>query len=341
MHSTSDRTPHRTLVIGHRGAPGYRPEHSEASYRLAFDLGVDAVEPDIVVSKDGVLVVRHENEISGTTDIAKRPGLAHLRTTKVVDGKKLTGWFTEDLTWAELSTLRCRERLSKLRPDNVAFDGEQPILRLSDVLALIDDESRRLGRVLKAVVEIKHAAFYASIGVDIGDLLLEQLERSGWADTPERLIVESFELRVLDELRLAGVQGSLIYLTERFGSAADEPQPGAPARSYAWYRSDEGLELLTERVQGISVAKGSLLKLGPLGRATGPTDLVERAHARGLRVFTWTLRPENRYLNVRFQTSLKPAEWGRWQSEFAMILASGVDGIFVDHPDLGVAIRDA
>lgn len=345
MHSTSDRTPdrtqHRTLVIGHRGAPGYRPEHSEASYRLAFDLGVDAVEPDIVVSKDGVLVVRHENEISGTTDIAKRPEFAHLRTTKVVDGKKYTGWFTEDLTWAELSTLRCRERLSKLRPDNVAFDGEQPILRLSDVLALVDEESRRLGRELRAVVEIKHAAFYASIGVNIGALLLEQLDRSGWADTPERLIIESFELGVLDELRLAGVQGSLIYLTERFGSAADEPQPGASARNYAWYRSDEGLDLLADRVQGISVAKGSLLKLGALGRASGPTDLVERAHARGLRVFTWTLRPENRYLNVRFQTSLKPAEWGKWQSEFAMILASGVDGIFVDHPDLGVAIRDA
>ncbi|WP_017793422.1 glycerophosphodiester phosphodiesterase family protein [Leucobacter salsicius] len=345
MHSTTDRTPDRTpdrpLVIGHRGAPGYRPEHSEASYRLAFDLGVDAVEPDIVVSKDGVLVVRHENEISGTTDIAKRPEFAHLRTTKVVDGKKYTGWFTEDLTWAELSTLRCRERLSKLRPDNVAFDGQQPILRLSDVLAIIDDESKRLDRVLRAVIEIKHAAFYESIGVNIGELLLEELSRSGWANTPDRLIIESFELGVLDGLRRAGVQGSLIYLTERFGSAADEPQPGEPARNYAWYRSDVGLDHLVGRVQGISVAKGSLLKLGALGRATGPTDLVERAHARGLRVFTWTLRPENRYLNVRFQSSLRPADWGKWQSEFEMILASGVDGIFVDHPDLGVAIRDA
>ena len=353
MHSTSDRgldrgvdrsldrPLRRPLVIGHRGAPGYRPEHSEASYRLAFDLGVDAVEPDIVVSKDGVLVVRHENEISGTTDIAKRPEFAHLRTTKTVDGKKLTGWFTEDLTWAELSTLRCRERLSKLRPDNLAFDGEQPILRLSDVLGIVDEESGRLGRTLGAVVEIKHAAFYEAIGVNIGALLLAQLERSGWASTPERLTIESFELRVLDELRRAGVQGSLVYLTERFGSAADEPQPGAPARNYAWYRSDEGLALLGERVHGISVAKGSLLKLGALGRASGPTDLVERAHAAGLQVYTWTLRPENRYLNVRFQSSLRPADWGKWQAEFAMILASGVDGIFVDHPDLGVAIRDA
>lgn len=334
-------TPHRTLVIGHRGAPGYRPEHSEASYRLAFDLGADAVEPDIVVSKDGVLVVRHENEISGTTDIAKRPEFAHLRTTKIVDGKKLTGWFTEDLTWAELSTLRCRERLSKLRPDNTDFDGQQPILRLSDVLAIVDEESQRNARSLLTVVEIKHAAFYESIGVNIGALLHEQLGRSGWASTPDRLIIESFELRVLEQLRDAGVQASFVYLTERFGTAADEPQPGEPTRNYAWYRSDEGLAMLAERVQGISVAKSNLLKLNALGRATGPTDLVARAHSYGLQVFTWTLRPENRYLNLRFQTSLRPGEWGRWQAEFAMILASGVDGIFVDHTDLGVAVRDA
>lgn len=335
------RTPDRTLVIGHRGAPGYRPEHSEASYRLAFELGADAVEPDIVVSKDGVLVVRHENEISGTTDIASRPEFAHLRTTKTVDGKKLKGWFTEDLTWEELSTLRCRERLSKLRPDNRAFDGDEPILRLSDVLAIVDDEAMRRERNLITVVEIKHAAFYESIGVDIAALLIQQLERSAWAAHPERLVIESFELRVLDQLQAADVRASFVYLTELFGTAADEPQPGQPARNYAWYRSNAGLDLLANRVQGISVAKGNLLKLGALGRASGPTDFVTRAHARGLQVFTWTLRPENRYLNVRFQSSLRPGDWGKWQAEFAMILASGVDGIFVDHADLGVAIRDA
>ncbi|MHA3722827.1 glycerophosphodiester phosphodiesterase family protein [Leucobacter sp. HY1910] len=337
MHSTAQRT----LVIGHRGAPGYRPEHSEASYRLAFELGADAVEPDIVVSKDGVLVVRHENEISGTTDIAHRPELAHLRTTKTVDGEKLTGWFTEDLTWAELSTLRCRERLSKLRPDNTAFDGQQPILRLRDVLAIVDDETKKRGRTLVPVIEVKHAAFYLSVGVDIGELLKGELEQAGWSDKGDVLVIESFELGVLDRLKAAGVHASFVFLTERLGAPADEPLPGAPHRSYAWYRSDEGLELLAGRVDGISVAKSSLLKLNALGRATGPTDLVARAHARGLKVFTWTLRPENRFLNPRFQTSLHPAEWGKWQAEFDMILATGVDGIFVDHPDLGVTLRDA
>ena len=135
----------RPLVIGHRGAPGYRPEHSRSSYDLALAMGVDAVEPDIVVSKDGVLVVRHENEISGTTDVADRPEFADRRTTKTVDGAELTGWFTEDFTWDELATLRCRERLPQLRPASASFDDEQPVLRLRDVLDLVRDAVARAG----------------------------------------------------------------------------------------------------------------------------------------------------------------------------------------------------
>ncbi|WP_449282372.1 glycerophosphodiester phosphodiesterase family protein [Leucobacter sp.] len=330
-----------TLVIGHRGAPGYRPEHSASSYRLACELGADAVEPDIVVTSDGVLVVRHENEISGTTDVAKRPEFANRRTTKTVDGKRHTGWFTEDFTWAELSTLRCRERLGRVRPENRDHDGREPILRLRDVLAIVDEQSARLGREVRAVIEVKHAAYYLGLGWDIGALLLEELAATGWDARPDRLVIECFELGVLDRLRAAGVRGSLVFLAERFGSPADEPVAGAPARSYAWYRGDAGLDLLASRVDGISVAKANLLRTNALGRAVGPASLVRRAHERGLRVFTWTLRPENRYLNIRFQTSLRGAEWGDWQGEFGMVLSSGVDGIFVDHPDLGVAIREA
>lgn len=330
------------LVIGHRGAPGYRPEHSESSYRLAFELGAGAVEPDIVVSKDGVLVVRHENEISGTTDVATRPEFAHLRTTKVVDGKKLTGWFTEDLTWAEIKTLKCRERLPKVRPDNTAYNDRERVLSLQDVLGIIDDEAAARGTKLMAVVEIKHAQFYVDNGHDIGALLLAELAAAGWgADVREadgRLVVECFELGVLDRLRGAGMTAPLIFLAERFGRPADEPQPGRASKSYAWYRSDDGLDFLATRVDGISVAKGNLMRVSTVGRAIAPTDLADRAHARGLKIYTWTLRPENRFLNIRFQSSLRGAEWGDWQAEFDMIVASGVDGIFVDHTDLGVAL---
>ncbi len=329
------------LIIGHRGAPGYRPEHSASSYRLACELGADAVEPDIVATRDGVLVVRHENEISGTTDVADHPEFAARRTSKVVDGKRFTGWFTEDFTWAELATLRCRERLPRVRPDNREYNDTEPILRLSDVFAIIDEESARRGRPLRVVVEVKHAQFFREIGHDLAAMLRVELARAGWDDRPERLVIESFELGVLERLRDDGVRAELVFLAERFGAPADEVAGPTRARSYAWYRSDAGLDFLARRIDGVSVAKGNLIRVNALGRAVGPTNLVARAHARGLRVYTWTLRPENRYLSVRFQTSVRGGEWGDWQSEFALVVSSGADGIFVDHPDLGVAIRDA
>ena len=329
------------LVIGHRGAPGYRPEHTASAYRLACALGADAVEPDVVATRDGVLVVRHENEISGTTDVADRPEFAGRRATRLVDGARLTGWFTEDFTWEELATLRCRERLPRVRPANRAFDGAEPILRLRDVLAIVDDESARLGRAIGVVVEIKHARHFRERGHDLGALVLDELAACGWAERGERLVIESFELGALERLRASGAPGSLVFLAERLGAPADADLRPGPARGYAWYRSDAGLDLLAGRVDGVSVAKGDLIRLGPLGLATGPTDLAARARDRGLRVFTWTLRPENRFLSLRFRTSARGAEWGHWRAEFALLLGAGVDGVFVDHPDLGVAARDA
>ncbi|MEB4614250.1 glycerophosphodiester phosphodiesterase family protein [Leucobacter sp. M11] len=330
------------LIIGHRGAPGYRPEHTEASYRLAFELGADAVEPDIVATRDGVLVLRHENEISGTTDVAKRPEFAARKTTKTVDGVTLTGWFTEDFTWAELSTLRARERLAKHRPDSAGFDGRFGILRLTDLLAIIDEESARLGRDLSVVVEIKHADYFDTIGLPLDELLLRDLDRTGWLQRGDRLIVEAFELDVLDRLRASGLDAHLVFLVERTGAPADQvARHGAAATPFEAYLSDAGLDGLRGRVDGISVNKHALFALGKRGHAVGPSDLVTRAHARGLTVFTWTLRPENRFLNPRFQRSaIQKAAWGNWQSEFQLALATGIDGIFVDQPDLGVAARD-
>lgn len=330
----------RPLIIGHRGASGYRPEHTASAYRLACEMGVDFVEPDIVATRDGVLVVRHENEISGTTDVADRAEFIDRRTTKSVDGEQLTGWFTEDFTWAELATLGSWERLPRVRPENTRFDGAEGILRLRDVFAIVDEQSAALGREIGVVVEVKHAQFYEDRGIDLVEMLCVELAASGWADRPERLVVESFELGVLNRLRAAGVRAEFVFLAERFGSPADEPVGDAPHRSYSWYRSDAGLDFLATRVDGISVAKANLLRIGVLGQALGPTNLVERAHARGLRVFTWTLRPENRFLNLVFRGSAAAEQWGDWNAEFTMIASSGVDGVFVDHPDLGVAIRD-
>jgi glycerophosphoryl diester phosphodiesterase len=337
---SASNPPFVPLVIGHRGAPGYRPEHTRASYRLAFALGADAVEPDIVVTRDGVLVVRHENEISGTTDVARHPDFADRRTTKEVDGVELTGWFTEDFTWDELATLRAVERLPELRQHSSTFDGTAPMLRLSELLQLVDDEASRLDRNIRLVAEVKHPSYFASIGMPLDELVADAL--SPWGDR-DRLTVECFEQTVLGQLRDRGVSAEYIYLIDAAGAAADlVARSGSNATTFAEQLTDAGLAQLAESVDGVSVDK-SLLLTGRPGADGGlaTTDLVERAHRAGLRVFTWTLRPENRFLAPAHRRGSDSADWGDWRAEFDLVLGTGVDGMFADHPDLAVAARAA
>jgi glycerophosphoryl diester phosphodiesterase len=326
------------LVIGHSGAPGYRPEHSRSSYDLALAMGVDAVEPDIVVSQDGVLVVRHENEISGTTDVAARPEFADRRTTKTIDGAELTGWFTEDFTWQELSTLRCRERLPKLRPSSASFDDQQPVLCLRDVLDLVRSASLEQGREIGVVLEIKHATYFAGIGWDIVDLVEAELTDAGWAAGESPLTIEAFESTVLLRLRERNIPGSYVYLLEAAGRPFDMVAAlGKAAPTYRETAQPAGLDRLVGVVDGISVDKRMILTPDKLGRATGPSPVVADAHERGLRVFTWTCRPENAFLIGQYRTRGGAGAFGDYESEWAVIRDAGVDGVFVDHADLGVA----
>ncbi|WP_207454171.1 glycerophosphodiester phosphodiesterase family protein [Herbiconiux sp. SYSU D00978] len=319
-------TPPRPLVIAHRGASGYRPEHSRAAYDLAVTLGADAIEPDIVPTRDGVLVLRHENEIGGTTDVSERAEFADRRTTKTVDGVELTGWFTEDFDWAELKTLTLRERLPGIRPANTTFPP-QPMQRLADLLAILDDAERSVG----LVAELKHPTYFDSVGLPLGELFAAELAEAGWAADP-RLTVECFERGVLRDIRTRGVVAPIVYLQERRGSAPDlVASLGDDAPTYEQERTDEALAALAGEVDGISVDKGVLL-------ADVNPPLVPRAHAAGLSVFTWTLRPENRFLAKRHRTG-EPADFGRWAAEFAEIMDTGVDGVFADHPDLALAVR--
>ena len=322
----------RPLVIGHRGASGYRPEHTRAAYELAITLGVDAIEPDIVPTRDGVLVLRHENEISGTTDVARHPEFADRRTTKRVDGVSLTGWFTEDFTWAELSTLRAVERLPQLRQSSATFDGTEPILRLKDLLDILDAGAERTGRAISIVAEVKHPTYFAALGLPLAEPIAAELR--AW-DDGGRTIVECFEQTVLGEIRELGVEGRFVYLLEARGSAPDlRARFGSRALPYSAQLTEAGLARLAGDVDGISVDKAILLR-------DGGSDLVTRAHAAGLEVFTWTLRPENRFLVPAHRVGSSPRDWGAWRSEFEAILTTGLDGIFVDHPDLGVAARAA
>ncbi|MFJ6653932.1 glycerophosphodiester phosphodiesterase family protein [Microbacterium sp. NPDC091313] len=326
------------LVIGHRGAPGYRPEHSRSSYDLALAMGVDAVEPDVVFSRDGVLVVRHENEIGSTTDVDERPEFASRRTTKTVDGEELSGWFSEDFTWAELSTLRCRERLPRIRPTSASFDGTQPVLRLRDVLDLVREASLEQGRELGVVLEIKHATYFAAAGFDVASVVADELRAAGWGGGALPLTIESFESTILAQLRARQLPASYVYLLEAKGSPVDlVAARGSAAPTYAWTASPAGLDRLVGAVDGISVDKRMILAPDRFGRTHGPSRIVEDAHARGLRVFTWTCRPENAFLLPQFRGRGGGPALGDYAGEWTVIRDSGLDGVFVDHADLGVA----
>ncbi len=325
-------------MIGHRGAPGYRPEHSRSSYDLALAMGVDAVEPDVVVSKDGVLVVRHENEISGTTDVSGRAEFADRRTTKTIDGAELTGWFTEDFTWDELATLRCRERLPKLRPSSASFDDEQPVLRLRDVLDLVRAASLEQGREIGVVLEIKHATYFDGLGWDVAELVEAELVAAGWARGELPLTIEAFESTVLRRLRERGIRGTYVYLLEAAGRPFDMVAAlGRGAPTYKDTVRPAGLDALVGVVDGISVDKRMILAPDKLGRMTGPTRVIADAHARGLRVYTWTCRPENAFLVGQYRGRGGGAAFGDYEAEWAVIRDAGIDGVFVDHADLGVA----
>ena len=306
----------RPLVVGHRGASGYRPEHTRAAYELAFALGADAVEPDIVATKDGELVLRHENEISGTTDVAQHPEFASRRTTKVVDGTTITGWFTEDFTWAELSTLRAIERLPQLRQHSATFDGRYPILRLRDLLELIDAESERHGRTLGLVAEVKHATHFAAH---------RTFHSASWSPTrsPTGRMPNGSSSRASSSrcsawfANAASRPGTSTCSRRRGRPRISWRGSGRQAPSYTAQLSDAGLAKLAAEVDGISVDRSRLLKVA--GGAAVATDLVSRAHASGLSVFAWTLRPENRFLTPPFRRGSKAADWGDWRGEFRML----------------------
>jgi glycerophosphoryl diester phosphodiesterase len=346
----------RPMVVAHRGASGYRPEHTLPAYRLALALGAEAIEPDIVASRDGQLVLRHENEISTTTDVADRGEFASRRTTREIDGRRITGWFTEDFTWAELSTLRTRERLPQVRGASARFDGRYPIVRLRDLLSLLDDAppAPGTGSAVRLVAEVKHASYFASIGLPLDELVAAEL--TPWvAAHPGRLVVEAFEQTVLGQLRGRQLAADYVYLLEKSGSPADlVAQYGAAARSYAGHLTDAGLaQLRASGISGVSVETALLVGASsrggarsssawsPLDHGLEASNLVDRAHAAGLDVFTWTLRPENRFLPAPCRIGAAAAAHGDWLTFFTALMRTGVDGVFADQPDLALEARAA
>jgi glycerophosphoryl diester phosphodiesterase len=330
------------IVIAHRGASGYRPEHTIESYRLAIEMGADFIEPDLVSTRDGVLVARHENEIGGTTDVADHPEFAARRTTKQIDGVAVTGWFTEDFTLAELRTLWARERLPDVRPESARFDGRFCIPTLDEVIALAQEESARRGRTIGIYPETKHPSYFDSIGLALEPPLLAALERAGWTEAADPVFIQSFETENLRMLRRrTGVR--LVQLMEAQGRPYDLARRGDP-RTYADLATPAGLAEIATYADAIGPHKALVIPRAADGRLGRPSPLVADAHAAGLQVHPWTFRRENLFLPADFHAGDPadagfPHRIGDLRAEVSAFLAAGVDGLFSDNPDVALEAR--
>jgi glycerophosphoryl diester phosphodiesterase len=324
------------------------PEHTLAGYFIAIQQGADYVEPDLVITRDGALVVRHENEIGGTTNVAAHPEFASRKTTKSIDGEPLTGWFTEDFTLAELKTLRARERLPELRKANTRYDGAFEIPTFEEVLELVAAadaqraaQARELGRPAPPRIgvypETKHPSYFAKAGLQFDDRMLEALTRHGYTRRSDPVWIQSFEVGNLKALRNR-TDLSLIQLVEPRGQPFDFKLSGDP-RSYADLMSDIGLKEIAGYADAISPHKWLVVQFQD-GKVID-TGLARRAHAAGLMVHVWTLRAENEFLPPDLKSSADPAARGDMAREIRGLLDAGVNGFFSDFPDLAVAARDA
>ena len=321
----------KALVIAHRGASALRPEHTLAAYAKAIEDGADLIEPDLVSTRDGVLVARHENEISGTTDIAQRPDFASRKATKTIDGERVTGWFTEDFTLAELKTLRARERLPELR--STAFDGQYGIATLDEIIALAAEGSAKHGRLIGLVPEIKHPTHFASLGLAMETKLLATLRAHPHTLTAP-VVIQSFETANLRALRRAIESGSNISLLQLLGGKNDRPYDTVAAgrpMPYSAMMTADGLREIATYADAIGPAYRDL------DPVHGRSRLVDEAHEAGLRVIVYTFRPENHFLEGGYRGDGSPTARHDAGSirQIRAYLALGIDAFFTDDPALG------
>ena len=338
------------LVIGHRGASGYLPEHTLQSYALAIKLGADYVEPDLVATKDGHLIARHEPDITNTTDVAQHPEFADRRRTAIIDGAEYEGWFASDFTLAEIKTLRAVQTFPE-RPQR--FNGRFKIPTLQEVIDLVKRESRKRDRRIGIYPETKHPTYHKDLGLPLEPRLVKILKRAGWDDRRDPVFIQSFEQSNLKRLnRMIGVRlvqlvdandvnpdGTLDY-TAPFDRPYDWTVSGDPeleSRTFGFFATDEGLEEISTYADGIGPWKRyivSTLGTGPDSSRTlaPPTDLIDRAHAHGLLIHTWTFRNE--------QSRLVSDYMGNPINEYLQFYELGIDGVFSDFPDTAFTARE-
>ena len=319
------------IVIAHRGASGERPEHTLGSYERAIDQGADYIEPDLVSTKDGVLVARHENEISETTDVAAHPEFADRKTTKTIDGQSLTGWFTEDFTLAELKTLRAKERLPQLRPANTAYDGQWDVPTLDEIIALVKRREQETGRRIGLYPETKHPSHFRALGLPLEERLVATLAKAGYDGADDPVFIQSFEV---DNLKRLNAMTELPLIQLMASVAGPPDQPGV---TYAAMSTPEGLAEIALYADGVGLEKAMVIPRTADGRLAAPTRIVADAHAAGLKVHAWTFRRENYFLPAEFKAGDSPVAVGKVGAEIKAFLATGIDGLFSDNVAEAVA----
>jgi len=313
------------IIIAHRGASGERPEHTLGSYELAIDQGADYIEPDLVSTKDGVLVARHENEISETTDVAAHPEFADRKTTRTIDGQSLTGWFTEDFTLAELKTLRARERLPQLRPANTAYDGQWDVPTLDEIIALVKRHEKETGRRIGLYPETKHPSYFRALGLPLEERLVATLAKAGYDGADDPVFIQSFEVDNLKRLN-AMTELPLIQLMASVAGPPDHPDT-----TYAAMSTPEGFAEIARYADGVGLEKAMVIPRAADGKLAAPSRIVKDAHAAGLKVHVWTFRRENYFLPAEFKAGESPVATGHVGAEIKAFLATGIDGLFSDN----------
>jgi glycerophosphoryl diester phosphodiesterase len=321
------------LVIAHRGASGLRPEHTLASYALAIQQGADFIEADVVMTRDHVLVARHENEIGGTTDVARHPEFAARRTTKTIDGTPVTGWFVEDFTLAELKMLRARERLPELRPQSSRYDGQFEVPTFDEMIGLLAAHNRTAKRPVGLYVETKHPSYFRSIGLPLEEALVRTLTRHGYRRRGDPAFIESFEVANLQRLRKL-TRLRLIQLLDAEGGPADRPAD----QDYAAMVTPVGLKAIARYADGIGPAKALIVPRATDGTSRSPTTLIPDAHRAGLLVHPWTFRSENSFLPRELARGDDAAAHGDAATEVQSFVRLGVDGLFSDYPGEAVSV---
>jgi glycerophosphoryl diester phosphodiesterase len=340
--------PPQPTVTAHRGASALRPEHTLASYQKAIDDGADIVEPDLVATKDGVLVARHENEISGTTNVATMPQFSARKVTKTIDGIPVTGWFTEDFTLAELKTLRAKERIPANRPLNAAYDGQFEVPTLQEVIDLVKKESQARNKTIGLYPETKHPTYFQKIGLPLEKRLVDTLVANGYRGKEAAVYLQSFEvanlkeLRKLTDMRIVQLIDNPANPPAANGAPRNAPYDFVAAGSKSTYKdlvTPAGLKEIATYADVVSPYKDVIMPRTAANELAAPTSFIADARAAGLKVHTWTLRPENPFLptSMRRGDVTSPSQRGDGVAEITAYLKAGIDGFFTDDPAVGRA----